>query len=302
MKCPICQAGAEFRFAQGAYRIFECEECGFGWPDPLPTAEDLDRFYSTYTRVHLSDSKINRPEHLRIATTLRQLSPGGRTLLDVGCGYGQFLDAAREQGFQTFGLDVNPTRVNHAAARGHQVSQEMLTAASFGGRKFDVVVLSHVIEHLRDPKSLLQTIHEVLVPKGMLYIGCPNFGGLHATLAHSRYHHYCPPEHIAFFSAESLRRCAAGAGFGPVQMRFFTHILQAKELLAHFAYLRFARPPRNQDAARSDGPGAPFVSGSGRFVKAPIYRLVLGISWLLRPVINILGGDNIESYWRRVAV
>jgi SAM-dependent methyltransferase len=301
MKCILCRNNATRTYLLGKYQLCRCNSCGFGWPDPLPTDDELARFYSTHGREHLADSDLNQPEHQRISRTLRRLNAEARTLLDVGCGFGQLLDAAREQGFDTCGLDVNDRRVAHTAARGHRTVLGTLTPDVLRGEQFDVVILSHVIEHLRDPAAMLRSIHQIMRPGGILYVGCPNFAGIHATIAGAHYHHYSPPEHISYFTVDSLKRCAEAGGFHPLRIGCWTHTLHAKALLAHLAYLRFARPAAAPRVIRDGHSARRFIEGRAAAIKIPLYQMILGVSWLLRPLINAGGGDHIESYWRAAA-
>jgi len=300
LSCRIC-GGSEVRrrFAVGPYSVVKCHACGFGWPEPLPTAEELAALYSGCLHPEAIEDRLNAPERCRVAARLRALAPAARTLLDVGCGFGHFLDHARTLGFETWGVDPDAGRVEQAAARGHVVECCEAIPGIFGGRRFEIVVLNHVIEHVRDPVALLRRLRDLLAPGGLLFVGCPNFAGLHAKLVGAHYHHFCPPEHIAYFTPCSLRHAALTAGFMEIAFEFYTHPLHVKQLLAYFARLRFLRGPEYRPPQTSPPPVRRFVDGRFRALRVPIYSAVLAASSCLSPLVNVLGGDHIESYWRR---
>lgn len=299
--CIICGSNdADVQYILGPYKIFRCRKCTFGWAEPFPSEQDILQFYSAKHHPHAQSDSVNARERRRIAQTLRRLAPLGRDLLDVGCGFGHFLDAAAQCEFQTFGVDLDAGRVDVAAQKGHQVCVGIARPGIFGGKRFDVIVLNHVIEHLTDPVGTLMNLRQLLVDKGLLYVGCPNFGCLRARITKAHFNHYSPPEHISYFTVPSVRHIARRVGFTEIMLRLTTHTLHVKELLAFFCYLNFLRDPEYRDpAARDPSSVKRFTEGRGRPGRIVIYSCVLGLSWLARPLVNLLGGEYIESYWHR---
>jgi SAM-dependent methyltransferase len=135
-------------------------------------------------------------------------------LLDVGCGNGLFLKKMRGLGWQVAGVEPDPKAVQVARNQhGLQVSQGTLMAAELQENSFDVVTMSHVIEHVSDPIDLLRACHRVLKPGGKLVAVTPN----NQSLGQKWFGDSClaldPPRHLYLFSPRSIERCAQQAGF-----------------------------------------------------------------------------------------
>ncbi len=150
-------------------------------------------------------------EPLLVKTFVRRLkllpppSPGER-LLDVGCGPGAGLSAARALGWDAFGLDPSAAAVAAASARfGDRVRLGSLSDRLFPPRSFGVITLFDVVEHLYDPRRLAEDLDAHLSPGGRLLIATPNCESLLARLTGPRWVSYKIPEHVIFYSPRTLR-------------------------------------------------------------------------------------------------
>jgi 2-polyprenyl-3-methyl-5-hydroxy-6-metoxy-1,4-benzoquinol methylase len=105
------------------------------------------------------------------------IRPGAR-VLDVGFGWGTALEVLQRQGYHTHGVEITPRAV--AAARGLLPSSILLvsdaTALPFPDSYFDVVVCSHVLEHLADDRAAIAELIRVLRSPGWAVIGVPGPG------------------------------------------------------------------------------------------------------------------------------
>ena len=131
--------------------------------------------------------------------------PGGR-LLDVGCGSAKAVRRLRELGWDAQGLERDPVAVRAARAAGVPVDQGEVGTARLPEAAFDVVTLSHVIEHVHDPLDLLSRCRTLLRPGGRLVIVTPNA----QSWLHRRYGRRWlgldPPRHLHVFTLASLGR------------------------------------------------------------------------------------------------
>jgi len=299
MNCRICDGRARFRFRLGPYRIMKCRRCGFGWPEPMPTEDELRAYYTGARSDWALDDSQNEMSRRRVAQRLLELAPRTGALLDVGCGFGHSLDTAREAGFLTFGVEMDEGRARIAADKGHRIHMGTLDSQAFPNVVFDAAIVSHVIEHMNDPVAFLTHLCERLSAGAPCYVACPNFGGLRAKTMGSHDHEMYPPEHIGYFTPSTLRRVCQNTGFQEIELSYRTGTHSVKRWLAFFCYLRFLRTRRYEHAGAGAQRSCRFVEGRMRFLKVPAYGAILATSWLLRPVFNLLGGDCIESYWRK---
>ena len=159
--------------------------------------------YSDY----LGAEPVLRREFARSVEFIRGYRSAGK-LLELGCAYGFFLlEAARY--FDVTGIELAPEAAEHARRAGLHVLQGMADEASLRQiGHVDVIVLFDVIEHLPDPRETLALCHRQLNPGGIIVITTGDFGSMAAKLAGVRWRLLTPPQHLWFFTQESLRRMA----------------------------------------------------------------------------------------------
>jgi 2-polyprenyl-3-methyl-5-hydroxy-6-metoxy-1,4-benzoquinol methylase len=200
-----------------------------GWRtiEPKPSAEELKAFYSSqyfqqshglYTQAYSETEIAHRDLLARLL--LRALAEGrgrsaaGSRLLEIGCGEGWLLAAARREGYDVEGLDFSddglkrfhPDLLDHVKIGDAFENLDRLIAA---GAKVDACVMEHVLEHVRDPEPLLARLPHLLKPGGVVAITVPNdFSAVQMaarTAGHvDREFWVVPPQHLSYFNADNL--------------------------------------------------------------------------------------------------
>jgi SAM-dependent methyltransferase len=222
--CPLCGRVrfAPFETWDAAGQALEyviCRHCGLVFRNPQPTAAALQEYYaSEYVRDHQgADSVTEREVRVQQARAahligILQASVAGlHRHLDIGCSTGTLMRAtAQAYGCQTVGIE--PARVYRQAA----LSQDLLVysgLAEMSGEhpgRFDLISLSHVLEHLSQPLTYLEGLRrEWLAPEGWLLIEVPNLM-VHQALEFP---------HLLAFDRRSLEHALMAAGFRPVLLR-----------------------------------------------------------------------------------
>jgi 2-polyprenyl-3-methyl-5-hydroxy-6-metoxy-1,4-benzoquinol methylase len=212
--------------ASGSFRYVRCAACGTVRADPPPDDATLAAAYpDAYVGRGLTTSLLQRAGDVLGRREARRLvesgSSGGRAL-DVGCGDGIFLQRLRAAGWHgpLHGLDPNPAAAARARARGIRV--EEATLEDFQGREgYDLVILRHVIEHLRDPRAALARIHSFLAPGGLAYVATPDEGALSARVFGRYWAGYDPPRHLWVFRPPAVRRLLEEAGFAVLDEQWY---------------------------------------------------------------------------------
>lgn len=152
--------------------------------------------------------------------TVAGLPPGGgRRLLDVGCGSGEFLQRMRTRGWEVVGVEPDPVAASRARSATLDVRDGSLVDAAFQGDDFDAIVLSHVIEHVHDPVALLRECGRVLRPGGVLVVMTPNLESIGHRRFGSDWRGLEPPRHLHLFSSRSLSTCLQRAGLTVADVR-----------------------------------------------------------------------------------
>lgn len=178
--CPLC-AGTISRpdfpygtvYAGTTFHYFRCQTCGCVYADPVPTAEQFRAMYApeAYHAEHYADAASS--EAYRVSARMLAQHRGHRTtLLDFGCGTGEFLIAAAREGFQVQGVEFHPHAIANAQQRAGVPVNELGTLRARGAR-FDIIHLQDVFEHLPDPRSTMLELRELLNPRGLFFVEGP---------------------------------------------------------------------------------------------------------------------------------
>jgi SAM-dependent methyltransferase len=155
-------------------------------------------------------------EHLDLMIRYMKPPQTPSLLLDVGCGDGEALALLKTIGWNVMGLEFDPKAAQAARARGIEVREGDLAAASFPEATFDAVTSSHVIEHVYEPLEFLRESRRVLKASGTVIAVTPNADGW----THFRYGRDWrglePPRHLCIFTERALAALAESAGFSRV--------------------------------------------------------------------------------------
>jgi SAM-dependent methyltransferase len=231
--------------------MFSCRGCATLYTSALPDAAGAQNYDEYYDAHNLSVPDFI---HLRLAEIVAGFAPYRRAgrLLDIGCGAGTVLEAARRAGWEAEGVEVSRPAVEHLRARGFAIFHGELAAARYPENHFDVVIASEVIEHLADPRDLLREAARVLRPGGLLWATTPHSRGASARALGIGWSTVCPPEHLHLFSRRGLKNLLREAGFSRV--RVATHGVNPYEILAGWRG-RAAPPPHGGAPAAGDDAG-----------------------------------------------
>jgi 2-polyprenyl-3-methyl-5-hydroxy-6-metoxy-1,4-benzoquinol methylase len=127
-------------------------------------------------------------------------------LLDIGCGMGGFLLAGKRLGYEVCGVEPSLTHGKAAIeVFGLNVTNGYFNSRNFSVQ-FDVVILSHVIEHIYQPNEFLDDVMRVVAPGGRVIIITPNCESLGAIVCGHYWSMYKPIDHVTLFSKKALKR------------------------------------------------------------------------------------------------
>jgi len=145
---------------------------------------------------------------------LRYLAvPRKGRMLDVGCGDGSVLKIAQDLGWDAEGVDFDPEAVANARRKRLNVHAGKLKDQCYPDDSFDLVLISHVIEHVHDPLGMLREIRRVLRPGRILVVTTPNTGSWGQRYFGTNCVDLDPPRHLQLFNGRNLSTLAKRAGF-----------------------------------------------------------------------------------------
>lgn len=286
--CVLCHAKPDeilgnifdTRFGiNSAYAIARCPLCGLEQTSPLPCQDELNRLYETYynfggekntgytqLRAGFLNSFLYRFWLVLDGDISFQRNSGSGKLLDVGCNEGRSLGFYRANGFAAEGLELNNRAAEVARSKGFTVCGS--TLESFASEsKYDVIVLSNVLEHSLDPGIMLQHIHRLLAPGGMVWISCPNSQSWLRSAFGRYWINWHVPFHIVHFSPDTLKALLVKSQFEVIDMRQETPALWvAHSLIARL----FSRPGQPTRQLRS----APLVASLILLIRGLLFPLL----------------------------
>ena len=141
-------------------------------------------------------------------------------MLDVGCGAGEFMQAASEAGYRVQGVDVSAAGVERCRARGLDARAGDFLTMEFDG-VYDMVTLWDVAEHLREPHAFMVRARSLLAPGGVLVLKIPGFGrrSFTATAAANGLAGAVlgAPGHVQYFTPSSLQALLKRSGYAEVE-------------------------------------------------------------------------------------
>ncbi|MDA9982548.1 class I SAM-dependent methyltransferase [Gammaproteobacteria bacterium] len=206
--------------------IYECDACGVAYAYPLPSEKVIREYYSSvrywkektrnvdfagqeWSRLFNIDPGLNTRmwrairlyNYIGKQTTILEKAP---KVLEIGCGWAAFLYLCRENGIRDLsGLEPSEAVARYLSNQGLNVANASVEAFLERGssEKYDLVVLSHVIEHLRDPVSIMGGIKAILANDGLLCLEVPYRDDLQNDVVEG---------HVSFFDRESIKAVLGG--------------------------------------------------------------------------------------------
>jgi 2-polyprenyl-3-methyl-5-hydroxy-6-metoxy-1,4-benzoquinol methylase len=258
------------------YRIGWCTDCSFGRLDPGLSAEETEAAYRVPYQPHGAAMTGGEPRGVRrLANRLRDKLVSFNTgaldideswarqefgdevldICEIGCGSGRILEAFRSAGHRVVGVEPSREACEVARAKGLEVHQGHAEAppASLGERRFDVVVMHHVLEHCQDPAAALRMTRALLKPEGSLVLETPNNEAMGLRWAESAWPWLDIPRHLQFFTAKSLRRICEDAGFEVARLEFrgYARQFQPEWIELEDTIARFVRARRGNAPSRA---------------------------------------------------
>jgi SAM-dependent methyltransferase len=219
--CPGCGSLSDEVMYSLPTPILRCSSCGLMFEAAGGDTAHLydDEYFHGGGYTDYPDRE--RQWHREARTRLRWIRRygAGRRLLEVGCAAGFFLDEARQEGFECFGVEV----ASGMAALGREklglsVIEGEFEEVALPAASFDVVCAWHVLEHISDPYPFLAKAEQVLAPDGILALEVPNIASRTANRTAEEWDCLQPGFHRLHFSPASLTYVLERAGFEIVSL------------------------------------------------------------------------------------
>jgi SAM-dependent methyltransferase len=244
LQCPLCAGERpKFLFKKDAYPVFRCTSCRAEFLYPQPDNNVLALIYGPdYFLTGEDSGGDQRVAALKAATARRYLrcitdrmKAREPHLLEIGCGTGELLAQAQEQGFRVRGIEFSPSSAAKANRRlgGPIVEAGTVESTKVQPGSFDVVIGCDVLEHVRNPQAFLASVHAFLKPGGIVFLITPSIDSWSRKLLGRHWMEY-KTEHLFYFSRRSLVRLLEATGFREVSLASNRKVLSLDYVNRHF--------------------------------------------------------------------
>lgn len=235
--CPWCGSEKshlhlqlkDYFLTQESFEIVECDDCHLLYTIPRPTADEVGKYYQSENyyshqenkkgfipRLYEAIKKVNIKHKFEVATNDLKLKNGGK-MLEIGCGVGDFLHYAEQQGWECYGAEPSEDAVKilQTKTKAKVVKPEQIE--DFPDASFDLICMWHVLEHVADLKWQIAQLKRLLKPNGRIVIALPNYKSYDAQYYNDKWAAYDVPRHLNHFSEEFMRKELNNCGLAYVK-------------------------------------------------------------------------------------
>lgn len=230
--CLIC--GSEELQAKPRYEavnLCQCKSCGFVFSRNIPSWDEISEYYADDYELTSYISPITVKRYHELLDTFESERKTNK-ILDIGAGYGFFLEIAKERGWEVFGTEITQNAVEICRSKGIQMFEGPLHQINFDNLQFDVVVSIEVLEHINTPKEFVGKINDLLRPGGLFYLSTPNFDAALRYYLGNKYDVIEYPNHLCYYTKKTLALLMENHGFETLNIRTtgisFTRIKTSK--------------------------------------------------------------------------
>lgn len=222
--CPCCGqkniasvlSAEDHTVSHERFEIWECNDCTIRFTQKIPGINEISSYYQSENYIsHSNTSKglINKLYHkVRNRTLIRKRNMIKKitgkyagSILDVGCGTGAFLNTMQQAGWQITGLEPDEIARTKAKELYNLDLQSPEKLFSLPNNSYDAITMWHVLEHVHELHSYINTLRNLLKPGGKLFIAVPNYTSYDAKVYGEFWAAYDVPRHLYHFSPASMR-------------------------------------------------------------------------------------------------
>lgn len=218
--CPFCSsqniarvlASKDYFLTSKEFNVDRCNACGITFTNPIPSDSETPTYYQSdnylshggkNSSLFYNVYKLVRAFSLKWKTKIVSEAIGEKgSIMDYGCGTGDFLLTCKGKGYQVFGVEPSTKAREDATAKlGQKVASNL---SSVSEKNFDIITLWHVLEHVQDIATTIETLKTYLSDKGTLLIAVPNHKSYDAKHYGKYWAAYDLPRHLWHFDQKTM--------------------------------------------------------------------------------------------------
>ena len=218
--CPLCGTNdfthyitcTDFTVSKSPFKIVQCKSCGFLFTNPRPDDNEIGSYYESDEYVSHSNTNkglINKVYQLvrnySISQKVKMMNSfgvGNKSLIDIGCGTGEFLNAMQQNGWQVQGLEPSERARNYGISNYKLNVQPLDAFNGLPSKTFGIVTMWHVLEHVHNLHDYARQLKNILTEKGVLIIAVPNAGAHESETYKEYWAAYDVPRHLNHFTID----------------------------------------------------------------------------------------------------
>lgn len=221
--CVSCKSKNHYMISKKNGFIFrKCDECQTVFISPRPGPEELEWWYTHSEHVAHSQEILEKTADTRmmiyndrIKKLFSRITVPVKSVLEIGCGTGNFLQRIREikPELTVTGIELSPDAVRLTKKKGlnccHSSAEEF---AEKTGSKYDLILGFEVLEHVFDPPSLINALFKLLRKGGTLYMTMPNYLSYDFLQIGECYRNFFGPSHLNYYNPFSIMKLLESGG------------------------------------------------------------------------------------------
>ncbi|NIA01842.1 MAG: glycosyltransferase [Nitrospirae bacterium] len=245
-QCHVCSGRKiQYIFSIKSFRVEKCVACGLKKLNPQPTEQELSEIYGPQyfpltdnpeDKLHATQLKARTADHYLDKLELYMGGPLTGHLLEVGCGYGDFLERAAARGLSVTGIEYSAHSAEVARKKLGDKGKVLcgtITQFLSAEEQFDFIVFVDVLEHVRNPRAFLRNVHKLLRKDGVSMAIVPSLDSFSARLMKNKWMEF-KPEHLWYFSKSTLKQLFYGEHFGKIRVVPAKKTLSFDYIAQHF--------------------------------------------------------------------
>jgi len=221
--CPICnsknlsfwRSAIDHNVSQDEFKISQCSNCNFKFTNPIPTENTIGEYYKSDTYISHSATKkgvINKIYHVVRTRAIKQKETlissfsSNKTLLDIGCGTGDFLGYCKKNNWNTIGLEPDEDARKLAKSNNNIQALPLDELYTIKSESKDTITMWHVLEHVYNLNQDIEEYKRILKPGGHLVVAVPNCSSHDADHYKEHWAALDLPIHLYHFTPNDIKR------------------------------------------------------------------------------------------------
>lgn len=214
MSCTVCGSANTKEYIRDItsiysdrhYALTRCLDCSNTFTDPQPTPNELDAIYTNAYQYKVHEVVDNEKKYRarKLSKYICRHVGKSDVVLEFGCMYGHLLGELKSLGHKCIGVEIDSGAVSACNAQGISVIRSSVEDFDAQGNQYDLIIMSHVLEHFHEPAAVLQKVRKMLSAGGKLLLVVPNSDACTTRLFGRFWGYWQVPVHLNHFNKSSL--------------------------------------------------------------------------------------------------